>query len=198
MDWHYDHSSSSFKPKFIGSPAVTVFIPDNNAWKKLPERLVLYLFSPIGEKALTKLLQFHIVPKYIVHAEWIIPVDPEEDKLQAFLAGDVEQDFSFPFPTALTNYSLPVRIKKSNPTLPVPGLANFEFKVMGEIVEQGRFDFVARNGALHIVRHVLNPLKTKHGNGGKRHAQVVRDEDDEENDGWGNWEEWLPQWANEN
>jgi len=198
LDWHYDHSSSSFKPKFVGSPAITVFVPDNNAWKRLPERLILYLFSPIGEKALTKLLQFHVVPNYIIHAEWIIPVKSKDVDVHAFGTGGIEEDFSFPFPTALTNYSLPVHIKKSVPTLPVPGLANFEFSVLGHVVEQGRFDFVARNGAIHLTRKVLNPLKTKQGHGGKRHAQAALGEEGEDDDGWEDWEDWLPQWADEN
>lgn len=161
----------------------------------MPERLILYLFSPIGEKALTKLLQFHVVPNYIIHAEWVVPVNSKDGDFQApaLFTGEAEQDFSFPFPTALKNYTLPVHIKKSTPTLPVPGIANFEFKVLGEIVEQGRFDFVARNGAAHIVRHVLNPLKTKRGHGDKHHASG-----EESDDGWEDWEEWLPQWADEN
>lgn len=108
IDWHYVHKEGGLKPHFAGAPAVTVFIPDNDAWKKLPEKLVIYLFSPFGKKALTKLLQFHVVPNFIVHAEWIHLVKhPKEVEAEG-----VELDFSFPFPTALKNYTLPVHIKK--------------------------------------------------------------------------------------
>ncbi|PIL23718.1 hypothetical protein GSI_13468 [Ganoderma sinense ZZ0214-1] len=53
-----------------GEPAVSVFAPTNKAFAKLPPKLQLFLFSPFGEKALKKLLQFHIVPKAVVHSNY--------------------------------------------------------------------------------------------------------------------------------
>ena len=50
------------------APAITVFLPTNAAWRRLPPSLKLYLFSPIGRRALKKLLQFHIVPDHVIHA----------------------------------------------------------------------------------------------------------------------------------
>jgi hypothetical protein len=50
------------------APAVTAFLPINSAWNALPKDLQLFLFSPFGERALKKLLQFHIVPNHIVHS----------------------------------------------------------------------------------------------------------------------------------
>ncbi len=61
-------------PEFLGipnktaAPAVTVFLPINSAWRKLPKGLQLFLFSPFGTRALKKLLQLHIVPDFVLHA----------------------------------------------------------------------------------------------------------------------------------
>ncbi|KAF8311289.1 FAS1 domain-containing protein [Clavulina sp. PMI_390] len=193
LDWHWVHDKDHHakKPKFEGSPAITAFVPTNSAFKKLPEHLVLYLFSPVGIRALRKLLQFHVVPNYIIHAEWIVPVDPKDSfsTMQHSLVEDGDQDFSFPFPTALKNFTLPVSIKKWGPTLPIPGVANFEFKVLGHVVDKARFDLPAWNGAWHVVGDVLNPMKSKHGH----HDGSF----DEEKWGWENWEEWLPDWVAE-
>ncbi|PCH38302.1 hypothetical protein WOLCODRAFT_149244 [Wolfiporia cocos MD-104 SS10] len=53
-----------------GVSAVTFFAPTNNAFHKLPKRLRSYLFSPVGHKALKKLLQYHIVPNFVLHSDW--------------------------------------------------------------------------------------------------------------------------------
>lgn len=51
----------------VGSPAVTFFAPTNKAFSRLPRNLKIFLFSPFGEKALKKLLQFHVVPEFVLH-----------------------------------------------------------------------------------------------------------------------------------
>ena len=51
-----------------GSPATTVFAPTNKAFQRLPKKLRLFLFSPFGEHVLKKLLQFHIVPEFVLHS----------------------------------------------------------------------------------------------------------------------------------
>ncbi|CAG7846272.1 SubName: Full=Uncharacterized protein {ECO:0000313/EMBL:CCA68471.1} [Serendipita indica DSM 11827] len=38
-----------------------------------------WLFSPAGEKALKKLLQFHIVPNYILHSDWVHKVEDDDE-----------------------------------------------------------------------------------------------------------------------
>jgi uncharacterized surface protein with fasciclin (FAS1) repeats len=53
--------------ELVGSKAVTVFAPTNRAFKKLPIKLRLFLFSPFGGRVLKKILQYHVVPNYIVH-----------------------------------------------------------------------------------------------------------------------------------
>ncbi|RDX45422.1 hypothetical protein OH76DRAFT_1559064 [Lentinus brumalis] len=54
-----------------GSPAVTFFAPTNQAFQRLPRNLRLFLFSPFGEKALKKLLQYHIVPEFVFHTNYL-------------------------------------------------------------------------------------------------------------------------------
>jgi len=111
LDWYYKRSDNKKKKgRFVGAPVVTSFIPDNEAWEKLPRNLVIYLFSPFGEKALTKILKYHVVPNYIVHAEWIYTYNP--DKKKELHTKGTEMDFKFPFPTALKGYKLPVHIVK--------------------------------------------------------------------------------------
>ncbi|KZT11453.1 uncharacterized protein LAESUDRAFT_809380 [Laetiporus sulphureus 93-53] len=54
-----------------GSPAVTFFAPTNKAFANLPGSLKSYLFTPIGQKALKKLLQFYIIPEFVLHSDWL-------------------------------------------------------------------------------------------------------------------------------
>ncbi|CDO74727.1 hypothetical protein BN946_scf184593.g9 [Trametes cinnabarina] len=70
VEWH-EVPSSEGKHTVEGSPAVTVFAPTNKAFSRLPTRLQHFLFSPFGEKVLKKLLQFHIVPELVLHADYI-------------------------------------------------------------------------------------------------------------------------------
>ncbi|KAI0807075.1 FAS1 domain-containing protein [Fomes fomentarius] len=65
LEWSDIHGPVS------GSPAVTVFAPTNRAFARLPRRLRRFLFSPFGEKALKKLLQFHIVPEFVLHSNYL-------------------------------------------------------------------------------------------------------------------------------
>lgn len=56
-----------------GSPAVTFFAPTNRAFASLPGKLKFFLFSPLGERVLKKLLEFHIVPELVLHAGESVP-----------------------------------------------------------------------------------------------------------------------------
>lgn len=51
-----------------GNPAVAHFVPTNSAFRRLPSKLLLFLFSPFGEHALKKILAYHIVPNYVLHS----------------------------------------------------------------------------------------------------------------------------------
>ena len=62
MEWRSSEGSVA------GSPAVTFFAPINKAFARLPRKLRLFLFSPFGEKVLKRLLQFHIVPEFVLHS----------------------------------------------------------------------------------------------------------------------------------
>ncbi|KAI0781244.1 hypothetical protein BD413DRAFT_25060 [Trametes elegans] len=70
VEWR-EVPSDDGKHTVDGSPAVTFFAPSNKAFAKLPRNLRFFLFSPFGEKALKKLLQFHIVPELILHADYV-------------------------------------------------------------------------------------------------------------------------------
>ncbi|KAH8108185.1 FAS1 domain-containing protein [Cristinia sonorae] len=68
-DWRYMPSGDK-KWTAVGAPSVTVFAPTNAAFTRLPWKLQFFLFSPIGERVLGKLLQFHIVPDHILHSDY--------------------------------------------------------------------------------------------------------------------------------
>ncbi|KAK7693118.1 hypothetical protein QCA50_002684 [Cerrena zonata] len=70
IEWRYVRGEDGEKGTVQGSPSNTVFVPTNKAFKKLPRKLQLFLFSPFGEHVLKKLLQFHVVPEFILHSDW--------------------------------------------------------------------------------------------------------------------------------
>jgi len=53
--------------KLQGSSALTLLAPTNSAFEHLPLKLRLFLFSPLGQRALRKILEYHIVPNLVVH-----------------------------------------------------------------------------------------------------------------------------------
>lgn len=54
--------------QFEGARATTAFVPTSDAFERLPKKLKSYLFSPFGEKALKKLLEYHIIPNFVLHS----------------------------------------------------------------------------------------------------------------------------------
>lgn len=68
VDWRYIRGEKGEKGTVEGSPSTTIFAPTNQAWQHLPWKLKLFLFSPFGERVLTKLIQFHIAPDVILHS----------------------------------------------------------------------------------------------------------------------------------
>jgi uncharacterized surface protein with fasciclin (FAS1) repeats len=176
LQYHYVHDKEDKKGDFKGAPDVTLFAPSNDAWKKLPEKLIIYLFSPFGTSALRKLLLFHTVPNYLIFSEWIHDAN-KKGKDGDIVANGEEFDWEFPFHSGLKGHDLCVHIKKTTPTLPIPGIAYFEFHVEGEKLETT--DIVGRNGALHIIPSVLDPRKNHHLDEPK----------------WEDWEDWLPRWG---
>lgn len=75
IEWRRVPGKDGEKSTVQGSPSNTVFVPTNKAFKKLPAKLQFYLFSPFGEHVLKKLLQFHIVPEFILHSGMLTPLD---------------------------------------------------------------------------------------------------------------------------
>lgn len=64
----YKHGKGGEKGTISGATALTFFAPSNRAFEKLPRKLRFFLFSPFGQRALKKLLQFHIVPGIVLHS----------------------------------------------------------------------------------------------------------------------------------
>ncbi|KAI0670675.1 hypothetical protein C8Q78DRAFT_139688 [Trametes maxima] len=79
VDWR-DVPSPDREHTNEGSPVVTFFAPTNRAFARLPRDLRIFLFSPWGEKVLKKLLQFHIVPDLVLHADYIHNVSESDAK----------------------------------------------------------------------------------------------------------------------
>jgi hypothetical protein len=124
---------------------------------------------------------------------------------------DVEYNVTVVVPTLLEGYNHTIVItkyeqpKRRFPGPPVPGASRTEITVSGSRVALA--DFPARNGAVHIIGQLLNPLKDHkdhdgpdghHGHRG-HHGHHAHEDDlaAQEDAVWADWEEWLPQWANE-
>lgn len=64
IDRWYVHGEHGTPGSYHGARTVTFFAPESKAFQHLPKKLRLFLFSPFGEKALKKLLEYHIVPDF--------------------------------------------------------------------------------------------------------------------------------------
>jgi len=184
LEWRYVPGPRGRKGSFHGNPTVTLFAPTNDAWAKLPEHLIFYLFSPFGASALRKVLQYHVIPEFLVYTEWVHsakggrkqPNGPGGEEDLTTMGSEI--DFAFPFKTALRGHTLGVTIKKTTPIVPIPGVSSIELTAGGVVATI--YDLPANNGVLHIIPEVLDPRGKKEGEGA-----------------WEDWEEWLPQWADE-
>ncbi|KAJ3524304.1 hypothetical protein NM688_g8585 [Phlebia brevispora] len=113
-------------------------------------------------------------------------------------------------PTLLSNHTLHVHVAQFHSILPRGGYITKLF-VNGQWVVAA--DVPTRNGAVHVVNSLIRPFhKGHHGHHGD-HGYHFDEEawfepsadeenfDDDVDDGidheWDDWEEWLPQWANE-
>jgi uncharacterized surface protein with fasciclin (FAS1) repeats len=183
LQYHLVRDRKSDRDRFEGNPSVTAFVPTNEAWAALPNRLLLYLFSPFGERALTKLIKYHMVPEFHIYTEWIYNVKEERRRRNHHdrFGGDEGNEgfeFEYDFPTMVRGSKLDVYIKKTMQNND-PRSMNIDFEVQGHKVRE--YDYVARNGAFHVINQVLDPR-------GKHH---------EGSSGWEDWEEWMPRWARE-
>ncbi|KAG6841211.1 hypothetical protein C0991_000873 [Blastosporella zonata] len=71
LDLRYIHGKKGERGKLEGATAVTVFAPTNRAFKELPNKLRLFLFSPFGTRVLRKLLEYHIAPGLVFHTDYV-------------------------------------------------------------------------------------------------------------------------------
>ncbi|KAK2467100.1 hypothetical protein APHAL10511_001358 [Amanita phalloides] len=70
LDFRFTNDNDGGESRVEGTEAVTVFAPTNTAFEALPKDLRLFLFSPFGERALKKILQYHIVPEFVLHSDY--------------------------------------------------------------------------------------------------------------------------------
>ncbi|KAI0340702.1 FAS1 domain-containing protein [Trametopsis cervina] len=102
-------------------------------------------------------------------------------------------------PTALGgNYTLNVTVAQLHSILP-HGYVTKVF-VNGQWVVAP--DVPTRNGAVHVVKRLIKPPRGAHGgehgaHRGERQLLANADTEEEMDQEWEDWEEWLPQWANE-
>ncbi|KAH0830435.1 FAS1 domain-containing protein [Lanmaoa asiatica] len=217
--WQYSRDNGH-EVGFLGATAATTFAPTSGAFKRLPKKLKLYLFSPFGQKALKKLLEYHIVPNSILHTDYFHNSTSDVTKLSrclndasetlgsvpvpTLLDGDVEDlvlsrippflelayEYNLTLPTLLQDHHLRVHVARYKSTLPIPLSSRYFTSFKVNGHHVGPFDIPARNGVLHVLSTILDPRK------GHDHHGHDGAEDDEV--AWEDWEEWLPQWAMEN
>ncbi|WRT63681.1 uncharacterized protein IL334_000604 [Kwoniella shivajii] len=195
LDWSYDKQHSKpGHPRFHGAPLVTLFAPSNEAFKAIPAKLKFFLFSPFGEDALTKLLAYHAVPKTLLLSELLYTEKVHKSEINGFadtlgdydvfnIGDDVSFHKEFEISPALPNSTLRIEVDKTK-FLPVEGAVKTTIKVNGQEVKV--IDVPARNGATHVIDHILIPPHKHHDHKGEDLAHL---------DTWQNWEDWFPAWV---
>jgi uncharacterized surface protein with fasciclin (FAS1) repeats len=182
---HHDHHNDRFGP---GSPATTTFVPSNQAWERLPEDLRIFLFSPVGERTLRKLMAWHTLPDTVVFTEWARDVKHhhDHDRKKKHREHDLEDpDLGFEwdrhFRSLVHKQKMPVHVKKAESRL--PGSRAYTFSLQAHGVYATIIDNPAQNGAFHVVPQVLSPRSVE----GVNEAQNEKD--------WVEWREWLTDWS---
>ncbi len=167
-----------------GTGATTFFAPTNEAWKALPEDLTFFLFSPMGESTLRKLMGYHTIPSALVFSEWGRDVkDDGKFRLDAHTSDDdlsFEWDHHLP---SLIDQKLPIHVKKTKSNLPGSSMYNVALQAHGLYARD--VDNVAQNGAIHVLDDVLSPRQKE----GIDKAQNVKD--------WLEWKDWLLEWSHD-
>ena len=194
VDYTYDRNASreAKEPKFKGSPAATFFSPRNGAFQLLPPKLKFFLFSKFGTPILRKLLAYHYLPETLLFSEFTYTGKDDADFIDQLSATEyfnLGDDPSFhreiEAGTGLENATLKIEIDKTK-FLPIEGAVKTSIKVNGLPVEV--IDVPARNGVVHVIGAILIPPHKHHDERGIDVALA---------DSWENWEDWLPQWAEE-
>ncbi|KAG1749135.1 uncharacterized protein EDB91DRAFT_835831 [Suillus paluster] len=184
---------------FVGAQITTFFAPTSGAFQRLPNKLRLFLFSPFGAKALKKLLEYHIVPNFVLFTDYVHDATTDSDFVDDWkagshagppveLPGDAIYAYNLTVPTMLENHTLNVQVARYKSKIPLPGPPRYFTRFLVNGRDVGPYDIPARNGALQVITGLLNP-RGHHKGDHKHHGHQSMDLD------WEDWEEWLPQWA---
>ncbi|PFH47684.1 hypothetical protein AMATHDRAFT_151549 [Amanita thiersii Skay4041] len=184
LDFSYKFGDDNGEGYPEGSPAVTVFAPTNRAFDALPRDLQFFLFSPFGRRALKKLVQYHIVPDFVLHAGQYFNFKPRLPCPEPISLLDIT------LPTLYEHHPLHAHIGKFKVALPIPGDKHpyhikTKFSVDGYEIDLA--DLVALNGAIHVIDKLLDPRGPRHGYGVGHEDEVTEP--------WNSWQTWLPAWA---
>ncbi|KAH1297919.1 hypothetical protein KXV81_006194 [Aspergillus fumigatus] len=120
----------------------TIFAPSNSAFKHLGLKINAFLFSPIGEKYLRALLQYHIVQNRTLYSDVFYTAQGE---IKPFgVKGFTHLDL----PTLLHGQKLAVDVARFGPfaSLKINGFQRVAFA-----------DALAKDGTVHVVDRVLIP-----------------------------------------
>ncbi|KAF9452809.1 FAS1 domain-containing protein [Macrolepiota fuliginosa MF-IS2] len=194
--------------ELVGTSSLTLFAPANRAFDRLPLKLKLFLFSPLGHHILRKVLEYHIVPGIIVHSDYqynksahAAPQYVNEAHARYASHGyeNIISNRHVHLPTLFDNKTVHAHIMRAEVTLPVPGpdkptVTKTEFTVNGRDVFIR--DFVANNAAVHVVDHLLDPRRDRHHHDCHDNSYQQGQADDGYDNSWEDWEDWLVQWAN--
>ncbi|PPQ63206.1 hypothetical protein CVT24_005751 [Panaeolus cyanescens] len=206
LDLVYNHDEG-----LRGASLVTMFAPTNRAFDRLPRKLRMFLFSPFGERALRKVLEYHIIPRAVVESDYIRHQECNQScsiKEQFFQdsAGvtDMAKDFvlgkhhgkpisfvNVTLPTLLPNHTVNTLIHKTQVKYPFPGHKH-AYRVDTQITVNDHHvrvpDIVASNGAIQVIDRVLDPHLSPHHPDCPHHGYETEEP-------WSNWESWLANWA---
>ena len=177
-----------------GNTAVTVFAPTNAAFDRLPIKLKLFLFSNFGRRVLRKLLEYHIVPNVVAHADYIFQQKVDTDSYTpmkhdlwsylGLLSDEPISSVNESFNTRLFNHTIDFSAEKSESK----HKHRKEFK--NKVLVNGRpvvmADLVAVNGAFHVIDHLLCPCK--------KHKHDLAGDEANANE-WDDWENCVSQLA---
>ncbi|KAJ3556430.1 hypothetical protein NP233_g11982 [Leucocoprinus birnbaumii] len=202
VDLRYKEKEDGDGYELEGTSSLTLFAPTNSAFEHLPLKLRLFLFSPLGYKALRKVLEYHVVPGVVAHTDYLYNKSAHTDlgdkNSYTFSHGKVISDAHLELPTLLEDHHINLHVKKSEFTLPVPGPD--KPTVVKTHVEVNHHevlvsDVVTSNAAVHIVDRLLDP-RHHHGHHHDHHDhhECYQRFCKAENS-WEDWEDWLEDWA---
>ncbi|PYI06863.1 Fasciclin-domain-containing protein [Aspergillus sclerotiicarbonarius CBS 121057] len=149
-----------------------VFIPTNEAFRKLPEDVRAFLFSDEGAASLQALLRYHIVPNQSLYSNRLYDLDPAPE--QFVQTPETTPDHTIPTPETQADrqwrvlkgvrpFSLPTCLEGLPVSVAVTrygGLISMQVNETANVTVQ---DGLANDGVCHIVDAVLFPPPQKVG-----------------------------------